>query len=272
MARFHLALLILASAPTVVLSQLPKVKIDVYFETGCPFCLKFLTETLPPIMNTPGMVGLVDFVGHPFGNAYYATPECGGAPYNMNIRLCWEKLCGRPKMGFQSPTCYRGELVCQHGEFECKLNRAASCMKQLLPTDPLKYFAFDTCLAKGAVQAGATGTEAQLAATCGAQTGAPWIPDGQNCWTGVAVNGIIAGDGAILAQQEASMTPVHKVVPYVELNGVAIDDNNNLLHDICVASQIPPVVNAPGQGFVYTAAAVQVCASVPLKPMPVLLL
>merc|ERR1740117_2889274 len=75
-----------------------KVRVDLYYEVGCPFCLKFITEVLPPLLASPGMLeNVVEFVGHPFGNAYFVIAECGGGGgYNMNARLCWEKMCGWP--------------------------------------------------------------------------------------------------------------------------------------------------------------------------------
>jgi len=270
MSKFPAALFFLACAPTCVLS---KVKVDVYYESGCPFCLKFLSTTLKQFIHTPGVLeSLVDLEGHSFGNAYYATPECGGAPYNMINRQCWEKMCGQAAMGMAAPSCYTGELVCQHGEFECKLNRADACMKSLLPTEPMQYMDFAICIQEGAPQAGFSGTEEQLAATCGTTTGTAWMPGGQSCWTG-------AGDyktGDTVVQQEASMTPLHPVVPYVTMDGKVFEDHDNLLQGVCkhyVSTPGAIPVQACTNIGVTVAAAVAVAVPTPVAvPAPAVLL
>jgi len=211
-----------------------KVKVDFYYEVGCPFCLKFMQEVLPALLTAPGMLEtVVDFVGHPFGNAYFVTPACGGAgAYNMNARLCWEKSCGFQALGFQAPDCSNGELVCQHGDAECKLNRFAACAKAVT-SDPRIYMPFSRCMGEGAGAAGASGTEATLAATCATSNGVPSI---EQCYIS---NGV--PNGAALIQQEASMVPVHTVVPYVTVNGVAIADHDQMFAEVCKAWTGAPV-------------------------------
>lgn len=224
MAKLTLALIAAASVPTCLLGV--KVKVDIYFETGCPFCQKFLRKTLKPILHSLPKEVVVE--GHPFGNAFYLDQQLCPQPANrigwylMETRKCWEAKCGAPAMGSAPATCYTGTLVCQHGETECKLNRAAICMKELTP-DPLKYMDYAICLADRFQNAIASKTEAALPIGCaGNQSEAL-----KKCLRSEPPH-----NGEHLVQQEASMTPVHAVVPYVTVDGQAIEAEH-LRREVC---------------------------------------
>lgn len=62
----------------------------------------------------------------PFGNSFYKTIECGGAPYDPSKRHCWAGKC----IG-DSPAadCFTGEIVAQHGDAERNANRMQACAK-----------------------------------------------------------------------------------------------------------------------------------------------
>lgn len=208
----------------------PKVKVDLYYEVGCPFCLKFITTVLPELLQSPGMLeNVVDFEGHPFGNAYFVTPECGGGgAYKMNARLCWEKMCGFPLLAAAPSHCFDGELVCQHGEAECKLNRAAACAKAV-SNDPRIYMPFSGCMGAGAGVAANTHTELDLAKTCAATSNLAWEQTSQ-CYVS---SGVLSG--AALIRQASRETPVHPAVPYVTVNGIAIADHDEMFAEVCKA-------------------------------------
>jgi interferon gamma-inducible protein 30 len=221
MAAFYaFALLMLIGAPISSYGQANlKVSVKLYYEVGCPFCLKFVTDILNPLLQIPGVLeNVMDFEGFPFGNAYYVTPFCGGgAGYTMNDRKCFESHCG-PTVPAPPAECFAGTMICQHGESECKLNRAAACVKDI-SKDPKTYMQVSECMGKGAGPVIYSHKEAELIAKCSAQYGfAAWSTTGVNCWNSV---GAPAGDA--LLKQQAHATPVHPAVPYVTVNGLEVD-------------------------------------------------
>lgn len=234
MAPRLLAWLVAACSLTATMTQ--KVKVDFYYEVSCPYSLKFVLNVVVRLLSTPGMLEQVlDFDSHPFGNAYFVTPQCGGANvYSTEARRCWESKCGLASLGTAPSSCFAGELVCQHGEIECRLNRAMACIKaqKVGPRVQMKFF---ICLAKGAAAAAATHSEELLLSTCAAQTGAPWAL-AEPCWNGAGIP-----NGAALIQHEASVVPLHDVVPYITVNGQALTDHDEIFAAVCHAYTGPPV-------------------------------
>jgi hypothetical protein len=220
---------------TFIHATAQKVKVDFYYESACPFSVKFVNEILLPFLTTPGILeNVVDFESYPSGNAYYVTPECGGSDvYSMTARLCWEKRCGYIHERTAADNCFAGELVCQHGELECKFNRALACVKKV-GASPLVQMNLFICLFNGAGAAATTDSEAQLASDCASQTGTPWNA-AQSCW-------VASGEpnGAMLSRQEAAATPTHPSVPYVIVNGQAID-HDKIFQEVCRAYKGPPL-------------------------------
>lgn len=232
MASIFLTLAIVAG----VLTGANKVKVDLYYEAGCPFCLAFIDNILLGKDILGVLDDVIDFEGHPFGNAYFVTAECGGAgAYQMNARLCYEKQCGLANLGSASDDCFTGELVCQHGESECKFNRAEACVKAL-GASPKLQMQFFSCIGKGAGYAANMGTEASLIRQCARKTGVTWGRKGQRCWTGRG-----KPSGAELIRKEAAVTPEHPSVPYVVVNGKAIEDHDKLLEEVCAVYEGAPV-------------------------------
>ena len=73
-----------------------------------------------------GVGAIVDMQHHPFGNSYFPTTACGGAPYDADIRHCFEKRC----TGMATPPsdCFAAnvsDIVVQHGPQEAIFNRAS---------------------------------------------------------------------------------------------------------------------------------------------------
>ena len=54
-----------------------KVKVHFYGEAQCPFCRKFVTETWHEIWSDEELKSKIDYEFVPWGNAYFATEECG---------------------------------------------------------------------------------------------------------------------------------------------------------------------------------------------------
>ena len=69
---------------------------------------------------------------YPFGNSYFPTAACGGAPYDADVRRCFEKRCA----GVASPPadCFAAnmtDIVVQHGIKEYEINRLQACAKDI---------------------------------------------------------------------------------------------------------------------------------------------
>lgn len=62
----------------------------------------------------------------PFGNNFYTTTECGGAPYDPSKRHCWAGKCISDS---PAADCFTGEIVSQHGTPEKDMNRMQACGK-----------------------------------------------------------------------------------------------------------------------------------------------
>lgn len=51
------------------------------------------------LARADGVGAIIDMEHHPFGNSYFPTAACGGAPYDVDVRHCFEKRCA----GKQTP-------------------------------------------------------------------------------------------------------------------------------------------------------------------------
>jgi len=68
---------------------------------------------------------------HPFGNSYFPTSACGGAPYDADVRHCFEQRCA---VDAPPPDCFAAnmsQIVVQHGPTEYAFNRMQACAKDV---------------------------------------------------------------------------------------------------------------------------------------------
>jgi hypothetical protein len=86
-----------------------------------------VTQTLKEIVGTAGIPDIMELNQVPFGNNFYTTTECGGAPYDPSKRHCWSGKC----IGTTTPAadCFTGAIVAQHGDDERNMNRMQACGK-----------------------------------------------------------------------------------------------------------------------------------------------
>ena len=98
-----------------------------------------------------GVGAIVDMQHHPFGNSYFPTTACGGAPYDADIRHCLEKRC----TGMATPPsdCFAAnvsDIVVQHGPQEAIFNRAQACAKDITTEKGeawyTRYWSFTACI------------------------------------------------------------------------------------------------------------------------------
>lgn len=83
-------------------------------------------NTFKTVVEADGIADIMELKQIPFGNNFFTTTECGGAPYSPTKRHCWAGKC----IG-DSPAadCFTGEIVAQHGTPERDMNRMQSCGK-----------------------------------------------------------------------------------------------------------------------------------------------
>ncbi|CAA7027876.1 unnamed protein product [Microthlaspi erraticum] len=88
-----------------------KVKLNLYYESLCPYCQKFITEDLVKVIDSD-LLTITDLKLVPFGNAEVLD---------------------------------NNTITCQHGEEKCKLNAVQACAISTWP-DTLLHLSFITCV------------------------------------------------------------------------------------------------------------------------------
>lgn len=87
-----------------------KVQVDLYMETLCPYCARFVHKQLGDLYESDGFADIMQLRVIPWGNAHNDT----------------------------------GSPVCQHGAVECEMNTVLSCVTALHP-DQADWFPFAWC-------------------------------------------------------------------------------------------------------------------------------
>ncbi|KAL5701827.1 hypothetical protein ACHQM5_027121 [Ranunculus cassubicifolius] len=151
-----------------------KVKLDLYYETLCPACSDFMVHDLREIF-TNGLIKFVDLNLVPYGNARLEN----------------------------------GNITCQHGDYECKLNMVEACAIQAWPGTH-QHYKFIYCVAKLVAKNNYTEWE-----SCFNATGYDSKPI-TNC-----VNSSMEKQLELkYANETASLMPPHRFVPWVVVNNM----------------------------------------------------
>jgi len=210
-------------------------QVEFHFEIGCPVCLQLLkgTPQAPGVMTTIRQTygDSIKVRFHPWGNSFFAMPECvsqlGPAAtlssasnpdprYTPNARYCWDNKCGA-NVVTKSPDCSTGEMICQHGPQACALQNYAICANKAYGADWGKMLVFLTCLEEGhgtGTQYGwPKGSIEMIVKDCTKKSSLDFAQLDQ-CATG--------DEGKQATAAESALTPKHKVVPYVTVNGVVV--------------------------------------------------
>ncbi|XP_010450255.1 PREDICTED: gamma-interferon-inducible lysosomal thiol reductase-like [Camelina sativa] len=101
------------STNLVVAKESDKVKLNLYYESLCPYCQNFIVDDLGKIFDSD-LYTITDLKLVPFGNAHVSN--------NLTI-------------------------TCQHGEEECILNALEACAIRIWP-DPKLHYKFIQCVEK----------------------------------------------------------------------------------------------------------------------------
>lgn len=195
-------------------SQIPKTaRIQLYYESLCPYSIAFITEQLWPTYVRVGYLMDVQLV--PFGNAFKEQQQ--EKPNSRGERFA---------VGRRQEPDYK--YSCQHGPDECFGNVVQSCAANIF-NDTILSLAFVTCmsLAERPHQAGRE---------CARGIARNWNAI-QRCANG--------GKGRVLQDEMGERTwnldPPHHYVPWIVINGVHNDEQQamaqtDLLQVVCDAT------------------------------------
>jgi hypothetical protein len=153
----------------------------------------------------------------PFGNNFYTTTECGGAPYSPTKRHCWASKC----IG-DSPAadCFTGQIVAQHGDTEKNVNRLQACAKWQNTTWQ-DYWPFLYCMESNYESKGA---DAAKDCVKGSKIDYAAL---ETCFSGQE------GDAAQI--REAKQTIDHPGTPSTFINGKSLAFGTDLTKAVCDA-------------------------------------
>ena len=187
-----------------------QVKVEFYGEALCPLCRQFVTQAWPTVWNDADLKALVDYTMVPWGNAYFATAECGGLPFNKQTMTCWYQHCVEKAADDDNDKdCFTGQAIYQHDKFEGLLDQYESCVLHELGLDA--GVAFAACV-EGPLLEQHLNNVSALVASCLDESLAPAM---QDC---------VQTQGRALEVRNAKQTPRHLGVPVVLVNGKPADD------------------------------------------------
>ncbi|CAK0910387.1 unnamed protein product [Prorocentrum cordatum] len=224
-------------------AEAPVVDVKLLGEAGCPFTQRLILGALNRTLTSEGVAGALRFDFLPFGNAFFSTKACPNTTYDPATRRCFNRRCGADRVAEGLPLpedCFQGTLVCQHGRVECEANRWMACARKVaqVPGDERSrasysgYMPLVHCMTRwyGHAKVGAKSLE-HIVAGCAASTGLEWGSLAR-CYGGPQ------GDAAIV--EAAKGTPVHRVVPWLYVNGEPMEENHEheLFKEVCNA--LPP--------------------------------
>lgn len=194
------------------------VSVRFYGEAECPFCREFVTGVWKEVWTK--MDDLHPYLDYQFvawGNAYFATEKCGKGPeYSRDERRCWFQNCIATTADDEE-ACFGGDAIYQHGEKEGQLNVYETCVKEEMGLDTA--IAFMECI-EGPNMDDSQKSAADLMHDC-LDTDAT---DVQDCSD---------KRGHELEVRSAKATPDHPGVPFVVVDGAALDNPMEVVAAIC---------------------------------------
>jgi hypothetical protein len=207
------------------------------------------------LANAEGVADVVTLQHVPFGNNFFPTDKCGGAPYDSSKRHCWAAEC----IGVASPPedCFTGDVVTQHGAQEYEINRLQACAQHVISGQvgnwpasaenwAKRYWPLVACTEKKFGK----GTTEDAAKTCAQEAGVD-ADDLLACYTGAD------GDAAILAAAKATVD--HAGTPTIEVDGKDTSANS-VLSAVCNAISGTKPAGCSKVGAVWRTEARSVCA------------
>jgi len=195
MAVYSLIVLFLVSCAIAFSAEYPKVKVELYYESKCPYCQTFIVDTLSVTLAKSDIAAIVDLKMVPYGNTKYSN----------------------------------GVYTCQHGEDECTSDVYELCALYKLGdissigsgATSQEAFPFLLCLEK------AEGNPA-FAQSCYASTLAK---TSSVSWE--TISKCFDTESAVVQGAAKDATVAHDYVPWPLVNGVLLNNTNLLQQTIC---------------------------------------
>jgi hypothetical protein len=198
------------------------VKVVFYGEAQCPYCRKFVTDIWPKVWDDLELRSFVDYDFIPWGNAYFATDECGKGPqYNPAERHCWSSMCfPESKDGFEDNAndCFSGEPIHQHSVKEGQVDIYETCVKEMYGMETAVDFML--CCEGDFMETMDSAKDLMKQCTPTLEIAA-------------GVEECLEVRGKQLEIQNAKATPDHPGVPFVMVDGEALDDPFSVKDAIC---------------------------------------
>lgn len=171
------------------------------------------------------MPNIIEFELVAFGNSYFVMQQCGGFTdrykfasyfqgYNATVRECWDSLCGAAA-AVPSNDCFSGQLLCQHGVTDGLVTTSWACAKSLAGGVPSKYMPFVICMSTHFLSITMEESFQATVKDCASIAGFD-KEQVARCASGP--------EGRKLLIAEARATVPHSGVPYVLIDGEALDD------------------------------------------------
>lgn len=200
----------------------PLVDVTFITEAGCPPCQDAITRTVNQVVTSKGLAAIMDLNQIPFGNNYFATKECGGAPYDPDTRHCWAAKCVAAKN--PAADCFSGTVVTQHGPNELAVNKMEACAKNLLDKWQ-DYWPFLVCMETNYEK----GVYVEGAGKCATSSGLSesFATKLNSCYHGKL--------GQQFLVKEAKATIDHPGTPTMLVAGKPLDSIDDMLSAVCGA-------------------------------------
>jgi len=201
-----------------VLAAKKKVKLEIHYETLCPYCSELIGTSLQPIWKDPDFSERIEISMFPAGNVL-AVPI---KEVSDGFRFFHPEL---ENQGF-------GHVFqCQHGEQECLGNMVQACVIKLLE-NPSDYLPFLFCMESPSQESSVEKT----AFECLKES--KISPDEiLNCTQSPSANSMMFA----ISNYSNSLTPQRQYVPWVTINGDHQEeaDGGDLLGPLCRALDAP---------------------------------
>lgn len=247
-------LLLAAVVPTVALTHsrtgnklhIAPVTVRIIMEPGCEHCRKYMMGPVQAALADDSVVSVMELDVSYFGNAFYAIPECekadgsgslgcgGAGGYDANRRVCFNQKCGPTAVAeSRAADCFAGPLITQFGFPQLYTSRFFSCAKRESQREAIpwkRYVPFFVCMEELFDRIHDGVSTSAVAKTCADKTDFNYDKltacfDGKDAEQGL--------------RDEAAATPDHPGVPYVFVNGQALDESyeeNSLIEAVRSAS------------------------------------
>merc|ERR1712063_59570 len=184
---------------------------------------------LRQLVEAEGMAEIIDLQMHPWGNNYYKTGTCGGAPYTDKKRHCWAQRCGNGLTGWPPADCFVAQFAGRAGiiapENDTNTMDALFYLTagQHLADNWQEYWPFALCMALAYDHDGPSVATPKCAAEAG--------------FNATMMDGNF--QLPITPVLDSQATPDHDVLPFVTVNGSHVEDAASLLMSVCAMYQGP---------------------------------